>query len=141
MTEKLSTEIVNGAIEYALTVTKIHYDNKPMSIAICDAQGFLLAFIRKEHVKLLTIELTQHKAYTSARMGCTTRDFLHRLQKENLEINFFADKKFTALPGGIPLINKHNQCIGAVAVGGISSEGDHQVAEMVATHILNSIKE
>ena len=70
------------AVTYALELAETRYANRPLSVAVCDANGELLSFARMDNAKLLTIELTQRKARTSSRLGCTTQAFLQRLQKE-----------------------------------------------------------
>ena len=105
---------------------------------MCDASGELLSFARMDNAKLLTIELTQRKAHTSSRLGCTTQAFLQRLQKEQLDISYFADPHFTALPGGVPLLYD-GKCLGAVAVGGLSAQEDHDAALAVAENLLKEI--
>lgn len=69
------------AVEYALDLAVQQYAGRPLSVAVCDVNGELLSFARMDRAKLLTIELTQRKARTSSRLGCTTAAFLQRLQK------------------------------------------------------------
>lgn len=132
MLTKLTLANAQRAVNHALELSETVYQNRPLSVAVCDKQGFLLAFARMDAAKLLTIELTQRKAYTSSRMSCQTDAFLLRLQKEQLDIGYFGDDHFTALPGGIPLLDENKQCIGAVAVGGLSAKEDHEAAVSVA---------
>ncbi|CNI76702.1 GlcG/HbpS family heme-binding protein [Yersinia vastinensis] len=132
MLTQLTLDTAQQAVNHALALAKNDYDNRPLSVAVCDQQGFLLAFARMDSAKLLTIELTQRKAYTSSRLGATTEVFLQRLQNEQLDIGYFGDDRFTALPGGIPLLNANKQCVGAVAVGGLSAKEDHEAAIKVA---------
>lgn len=110
-------------------VYKEDYQSRAFTVAMVDQKGDLSFFYRFGSPKLLTIELTQRKAYTSSRMGVATKDFLSRLQNEKLEISYFADEKFTALPGGLPVFDTNGQCIGGVAVGGLSAQEDHEAAE------------
>lgn len=130
----LTLQQAQSAVEYALDLARHQYDHRPLSVAVCDASGELLSFARMDKAKLLTIELTQRKARTSSRLGCTTQAFLQRLQKEQLDISYFADPGFTALPGGIP-ITRDGGCIGAVAIGGLSATEDHDAALAVAAFL------
>lgn len=122
------------AVDFALNLARNQYQHRPLSVAVCDTNGELLSFARMDAAKLLTIELTQRKARTSSRLGCTTQAFLQRLQKEQLDIGYFADPRFTALPGGIPVI-KDGKCLGAVAIGGLSAQEDHDAALAVAAFL------
>ncbi len=132
MLTHLTSAIASSAVDQALTLAKTDYQNRPLSVAVCDPQGFLLAFARMDGAKLMTIELTQRKAYTSSRLGSATDAFLQRLQTERLDIGYFGDDRFTALPGGIPLFDAGKRCLGAVAVGGLSAAEDHEAALKVA---------
>ncbi|MDL2269309.1 heme-binding protein [Desulfosarcina sp. OttesenSCG-928-A07] len=138
---QLTTHIVRQALDHALSVSAAdHFNGKPFSAAVSDAEGNLLGFLRKEVAPAMTIELAQRKAYTSARMRVTTKALLERLKKENLEIHYFADARFTAIPGGIPLFDADDVCIGAVGMAGLSADGgNHNAAEMVARFIMNEL--
>ena len=111
-----------------------------MSIAVCDRNGFLLAFARTDNARPLSIELTIRKAYTASRMGCTTLAFQQRLQQENLELAYFADEKFAAMPGGVPLFNEARQLIGALAIGGISAQEDIEAADILVAALNEGIR-
>ncbi|MDU2063328.1 MAG: heme-binding protein [Sporomusaceae bacterium] len=119
--------------DYAQDLVAKEYGGKPFSIAICDKDGFLVLFHKVDGAKLLTIALTPQKAYTAARMGVSTAAFLQRLQQENLEISYFADAKFVAMPGGVPLL-QDGVLIGAVGIGGLKEDGE--VAEKVVAKAL-----
>lgn len=134
----LTLQQATHAVECALNLARTRYANRPLSVAVCDVNGELLSFARMDNAKLLTIELTQRKARTSSRLGCTTLAFLQRLQKEQLDISYFADPRFTALPGGIPIL-RDGKCVGAVAVGGLSAQEDHDAAMAVADVLLEEI--
>jgi len=129
-----------NAVDCALSLARTRYPQRPFSVAVCDSNGELLSFIRMDNARLLTVELTQRKARTSSRLGCTTLAFLERLQKEQLDISYFADPRFTALPGGIPILHD-GKCLGAVAVGGLSAQEDHHAALTVAETLLEEISQ
>ncbi len=129
MTLKLAKEVSR----YADALVKKEYNNNPFSIAVCDKDGFLVLFQKKDDAKLLTIKLTPAKAYTAVRMGVPTSNFLQRIQTENLEIYYFTDNNFTAMPGGVPIYNSSSKIIGAIGIGGLKEDGE--VAEKVAKQI------
>jgi cob(I)alamin adenosyltransferase len=120
---------------YAEDIVAQEYGMKPFSVAICDKDGFLVLFNKQDGAKLLTINLTPNKAYTAARMGVSTADFLKRLQQENLNISYFADDKFVGMPGGVPIYNGQQQIIGAVGIGGLKEDGE--IAAKVAAAAAN----
>ncbi|MCU5774818.1 heme-binding protein [Erwiniaceae bacterium BAC15a-03b] len=130
----LTLQQARQAVEHALQLAQTDYQQRALSVAVCDASGELLSFARMDQAKLLTIALTQQKARTSSRLGCTTQAFLQRLQQEQLDIGWFADPHFTALPGGVPVL-RDGKCLGAVAVGGLSAREDHDAATAVVAFI------
>lgn len=132
MTTKITLSLAQQATALALSLASSEYNNRALSVAVCDCNGSLLAFNRMDNAKLLTIELTQRKAYTAARLSTKTLAFLQRLQKENLDIQYFGDNLLTALPGGIPVFSPSGALAGSVAIGGLSADEDHQVAEKIA---------
>ena len=128
--ENITLELAKKIGNYAEDLVGKEYGMKPFSVAICDKDGFLVLFNKLDGAKLLTISLTPNKAYTAARMGVSTADFLLRLQRDNLNISYFADDKFVAMPGGVPIYNDQQQMIGAVGIGGLKEDGE--VATKVA---------
>lgn len=133
MLENMSLALAKKLGSYAEEIVAKEYGGKPFSVAICDKDGFLVLFNKLDGAKLLTINLTPNKAYTSARMGVSTADFLARLQRENLNISYFADEKFVGMPGGVPIHNDCQQIIGAVGIGGLKEDGE--VAAKVAAAV------
>ena len=49
---------------------------RPICVAVCDAQGLLVAFARMEGAPVRSIAISQGKAYSAARMGITTQAVL-----------------------------------------------------------------
>ncbi|WP_378954726.1 heme-binding protein [Pelosinus sp. sgz500959] len=131
MTLTLAKKIAHDAE----TIVREEYGMKPFSVAICDKDGFLVLFNKQDGAKLLTINLTPNKAYTAARMGVSTADFLKRLQQEQLNIAYFADEKFVGMPGGMPIYNDRQQIIGAVGIGGLKEDGEIAAKVSAATHL------
>lgn len=131
--DNMTLDLAKEVSRCAEVLVEKEYNNNPFSIAVCDKDGFLVLFQKKDNAKLLTIKLTPAKAYTAVRMGVPTANFLQRLQTENLEICYFADNNFTAMPGGVPIYNSASKIIGAVGIGGLKEDGE--VAEKVAKQI------
>lgn len=132
--ENVTLALAKKIGNYAEELVAKEYGAKPFSVAVCDKDGFLVLFNKQDGAKLLTIKLTPNKAYTAVRMGVSTADFLARLQRENLNIAYFADDKFVGMPGGVPIYNKQQQIIGAVGIGGLKEDGEvaAKVAAMAA---------
>ncbi len=136
MLENITLVLAKKLGNYAEAIVAKEYGMKPFSVAVCDKDGFLVLFSKQDGAKLLTINLTANKAYTAARMGVNTADFLKRLQQENLNIAYFADDKFVAMPGGVPIYNDRQQIIGAVGIGGLKEDGEVAVKVAAAATTL-----
>ena len=104
---------------------------RPICVSVCDTAGLLMAFNRVEGGHARSVDISQAKAYTAARMGVDTDAFLERLQRENLSISYFCDAKMTALPGGIVLKNADGKVIGGVGIAGLKAEEDPALARAV----------
>ena len=137
--QNLNQRAAQFVVGKALDLVQEKYAGRALSVAVCDRNGFLLAFARCDEAKLLTIELTQRKAYTAARTGVQTQAFLQRLQQENLNIAYFGDEQFSALPGGIPVFDADKRLLGAVAIGGISAKEDQEAAEILVAALTDQL--
>jgi glc operon protein GlcG len=114
--------------------------NRPICVSVCDPQGFLLAFARMEGAPVRSIQISQGKAYSAARMGVSTQAILERLKREGIEIGYFCDPLLTALPGGSVLKDKAGMVVGAIGVSGLTSAEDQLVTDSVAAFVLSDSK-
>jgi uncharacterized protein GlcG (DUF336 family) len=127
----LTMDCANALMGQAREKTHSDY-GRPISIAICDAGGFLMAFSRGDGAPIRTIQIALGKAYTASRMGSSTEAFLARLRNEDLEISHFCDPLLTALPGGALLKDGQGQVLGAVGVSGLAPQEDQSTADFAA---------
>lgn len=127
----LTLATAQSYLEFAIKKAMDEF-KKPICVAVCDPQGFLLAFARTEGAPVRSIQISQGKAYTAARMGVTTEALLARLKREGIEVGYFCDPALTALPGGSVIKNAAGQAIGSVGVSGLTSAEDQAVTDAVA---------
>jgi uncharacterized protein GlcG (DUF336 family) len=118
-------------VDKAIEIAREKYQ-KPICVAICDSYGLLLAFARMDGAPIRSIEISQRKAYTAARMCTNTNAFLERLYRENIPASFFCDDKLTGLPGGSILKKIDGSIVGAVGISGLSAAEDQEIADMLA---------
>ena len=126
ISSELAQKMVGKAIEMATTKFK-----RPICVAVCDSYGFLLAFGRMDGAPIRSIEISQGKAYTAARMGVNTSAFLDRLHKENIVASYFCDSKLTGLPGGSVLKDAAGNIVGAAGISGLTPSEDQEIADMM----------
>ena len=132
----LMLESARRLIDRAMAKAKQDF-GRPVCVAVCDVQGFLVAFTRMEGAPVRSIRISQGKAYTAARMGVSTDAVLARLKKEGIEIGYFCDPELTALPGGSPLKNATGAMLGGVGVSGLTSAEDQIVTDFISASVLS----
>ena len=130
----MSLETVQNLIAKAVERASNEF-KRPISVAVCDSSGFLLAFTRMPGATLRSIPIAQAKAYTSAYMGISTEAFAERLQCENVPASFFSDARLTGLPGGVVLKNAAGVIVGAAGVSGLTPQEDQEVVRTMAVLI------
>jgi len=126
----LAQRLVEKALETAAAKFK-----KPICISIVDPAGFLLAFARQDGAPLRSIQISEGKAYTAARMGVTTQAFFERCKRDEIVPIDFCDPKLTKLAGGAPLKNSAGKMIGAAGVSGLTSAEDQEVVDLLAVDV------
>jgi len=105
---------------------------RPICVAVCDKYGFLLAFARMDGAPVRSIQLSQGKAYTAARMGVNTDAFLERLHRENIPAGYFCDAGLTGMPGGSILKDCAGNMVGGAGISGLAPQEDQAIANMMA---------
>ncbi|MEU0842626.1 heme-binding protein [Streptomyces sp. NPDC005962] len=100
----------------------------PMSIAVVDAGGHLVAFARQDDANLVSLDIAIGKAYTSAVMRMPTADITELVQPGaplyNLAIAN-TSRPLVTFAGGHPL---GHPVTGAIGISGGTVEQDDDVA-------------
>jgi glc operon protein GlcG len=134
MSKALTLDAARHLLDRAITKAKQDF-GRPICVSVCDPQGFLLAFARMEGSPVRSIQISQGKAYSAARMGVSTQAILERLKREGIEIGYFCDPLLTALPGGSVLKNETGAAVGAIGVSGLTSAEDQIVTDAIADFV------
>ena len=95
-----------------------------VSIAVVDASGELLAFVRMDGARFFSARATIKKAVTSASQRMPT-GYFDKAGEVSMQIRMDGD--FTNIPGGFPIVVE-GQLIGGVGAGGAKIEHDVEVA-------------
>lgn len=130
----LTIESAHKIIEYGIQMAREEFQ-RPVCISVCDQYGFLLAFSRMDGAPVRSIQISQCKAYTAARMGVATHEFLARIQRENVQPIYFGDPLLTALPGGSVLREQSGELIGGVGVSALATFEDQKITESIAARV------
>ncbi|HEY3424458.1 MAG TPA: heme-binding protein [Negativicutes bacterium] len=128
---KMTLDLAKRLVELALERAKQDFE-MPITVAICDDNGFLVTFARQEGCPLRGIQLSQSKAHTAVRMGVSTDVLFNRLKKDQLDIRWFCDPLMTPLPGGSLLKDQDGKLLGAAGVSGMAAHEDNVITEYLA---------
>jgi uncharacterized protein GlcG (DUF336 family) len=131
---EISLQVAQDLVSKAIEKATIEF-NGPICVAVCDKYGFLIAFGRMVGAPVRSIELSQGKAYTAARMGVDTDAFLERLHRENVPASYFCDQRLTGLPGGTVLKDAVGNMVGGAGISGLKPQEDLAIANMMAKMI------
>ncbi len=129
-----SLDLAQKLVGLALEKGKQDYA-RPFVVAVCDENGFLVAFARTDNGPIRSIQISQSKAYTAVRLGMNTDALLAKIQKENLSLAYYCDPNLTALPGGTILKKADGTIIGAIGVSGLAPYEDQAITEHVAARL------
>jgi glc operon protein GlcG len=99
----------------------------PVSIAVCDEGGHLLAFVRLAGANLASTRISQSKAHTAVLMKRETR-LVEEMINGGRSAFLSAPDLDGMLEGGVPIM-VDGHCVGAVGVSGVKAPEDAQVAK------------
>lgn len=118
--------IVNVAIERARA-----YKLKPVTIAVLDAGGHLIAFQREDKSGILRREIAEGKAWGVLGMGYGGREFVRR---NTIRPTFYtalavaSQGRIMPVAGGVLIRDGEGEIIGAVGVSGDTEDNDDACA-------------
>ncbi|MEQ1691333.1 MAG: heme-binding protein [Gemmatimonas sp.] len=122
-TKVLTAAAVKSILATAEATAK--QNNWNVSIAVVDAGGDLVGFLKLDGASVGTVQISMGKARTAARFGRPTKVYADRVLSDTL--TFLSVDGLVALQGGLPIIVA-GKVIGAVGVSGVTSAQDEQVA-------------
>lgn len=104
---------------------------KAAVVVVADSHGELIALLRVDGAPLPSILIAQNKAWTAARerkpsaeIGSKSRD-----PERGFDIAYYGDPRYLGWGGGLP-VTVGGQVVGAVAVSGLSSQEDVELAAL-----------
>jgi uncharacterized protein GlcG (DUF336 family) len=102
----------------------------PLTVAVLDAGGHLIAFKREDRAGILRFDIAYGKAWGALGMGFGTREHAARAEKAPGFINAIAAAsggRIIPSPGGV-LVLDGSDVIGAVGISGDTGERDEECA-------------
>ena len=132
----LSLNTAQDIISFCLSWRKENGLN-PLTIAVLDSGGYLLALARENGTSNLRPEIAQGKARGAVSMGLGSRALYNRAKTEPFFIqamNSLAGGSLVPVPGGV-LIKSEGEIIGAVGITGDNSSNDEACAIAAIEHV------
>ncbi|MFA8386264.1 MAG: heme-binding protein [Pelagibaca sp.] len=125
MNLKLANDLISSALDHRRT-----HGLKPLTIAVIDAGGHLVALQREDGTSNLRAAIAQGKAKGAVAMGLGSRALFTRAQEQPYFIdamNALNGGALVPVPGGV-LIRRDGALIGAIGITGDSSDNDETCA-------------
>lgn len=122
----ITLEQASVIIDTALAAGR-EQDLKPLTVAVLDSGGHLIAMKREDKSSLLRYEIAAGKAWGSLGMGISTRQMKGRFEGNP---HFFgaiaslADGRMLCSPGGVLVHDSSGDVIGAVGASGDTGDND-----------------
>lgn len=113
---------------------ELERENKGAAVAVVDAHGELIAFLRTDGCKLPSINIAINKAFTAAREKTESKAVGEASLAEQFPMTNFGDLRYTAWGGGAPIMYK-GKVVGAVGVSGLPEAEDMELARVGASVI------
>jgi len=130
MTDKIILEMANAIIARAFE-KGAEKKMKPLSVAVLDAGGHVIAFQRQDGASNLRFKMAHGKAYGALSLGIGSRAIYERAQAQHYfvnAVNAIAGGDLIPVPGGVLARNSKGDIIGAVGVTGDTSDNDEACA-------------
>lgn len=113
---------------------ELEKENKGAAVAVADAHGELMAFLRTDGCRLPSINIAINKAFSAAREQKESKAIGLASIEKQFPLTNFGDPRYVGWGGGVPIVYQ-GQVIGAVGVSGLPEEEDMVLAGMGAALI------
>ena len=104
---------------------------EPLTVAVLDAGGHLIALKREDGSGIVRPEIAIGKAWGALGMGVSSRTLSQRLAERiafQAALSAASDGRFVAVPGGVLVRSAEGEVIGAVGISGDTSDKDEYAA-------------
>lgn len=115
---------------------KANAENDALAVAVVDAHGELLGFLRMDGCRLPSIQIAMNKAYTAAREQIPSKQLGEFSKEGNFPMTNFGELKYVTWGGGLP-IKVDGVVIGAVGVSGLPESDDMTYAQLGVQALLS----
>ncbi len=119
--------IVDGALQHAR-----QQGYKPMGVAVVDAAGDLIAFLREDGASALRLDIATGKAAAAVGMGANSRALAERaatLPAFFATIATASGRKFIPQTGAVLIVDADGKVLGAAGASGGTSDEDENIVK------------
>jgi glc operon protein GlcG len=122
----------SDALKIVQTIqAELEKQGKGAAIAVADAQGELLAFLRIDGCRLPSINIAINKAFTAAREQQESKAIGESSKNQGFPMTNYGDPRYISWGGGIPIFYQ-GQIVGAVGVSGLPEAEDMVLSRLGA---------
>lgn len=128
--ELLTLMQANTVVEAALAKAK-ELGLKPMTVAVLDAGGHLVAFNRQDRSSILRPQIAQAKAWGAVGMGLSGRALAARAASHGAfvtALGTISEGRIAPVPGGVLILDDEGNTLGAVGISGDLPDKDEACA-------------
>ena len=118
----------------AMVADRLEANGQGAAVAVVDAHGELVAFLRTDGCGLPSINIAIHKAFTAARERVESSVLGERSRTEGFPLTNFGDARYVGWGGGVP-IRVAGEVIGAIGVSGLPEAADVELARWAAASV------
>jgi len=108
------------------------------SIAVGDKHGELIALLRMDGASLPSAGIAANKVFTSSRLRQPSGALGRAALAEGWDVHYHGDARYLGWDGGAPVFYRE-QCVGSVAVSGLTGVEDLEIAEIGVNAILATL--
>jgi uncharacterized protein GlcG (DUF336 family) len=125
----ITLEIAEAVIDGALA-EGAKSGMKPLTVAVLDAGGYLVALKRQDGSPLLRPDIARAKAWTALALASTSRAFAETAEARPHFVGGLIDVsggRMVPAAGGVP-IRQNGEIVGAVGISGDTPDNDERAA-------------
>jgi len=126
----LSLDAASAIVDGALRAGRAN-DIEPLTVAVLDIGGNLVAFKREDGSGIVRHDIAIGKAWGALGMGISSRTIMERTKDRPAfaaAVAAASQGRFVPVPGGVIIIGEEGSVVGAVGISGDTSEKDEYCA-------------
>jgi len=134
-TDTLTLSVAEQMIDAALATGRKH-KFMPLTVAVLDAGGHLIALKREDGSGIMRVEIATGKAWGALGMGQSGRTLRDRLSDRQYFMNSLSAAsggRFIPVPGGVLIKSNASVICGAIGISGDTSDKD-EVCAIAGVH-------